>query len=154
MYVKLGFAIAVHVDPDILLVDEVLAVGDEAFQRKCLNKIEQFQRAGRTILFVTHSLDLVEKLCTRGVVLDHGKVVYDGDPAFAVGTLRKILGTERPPPARPAGPEIGSCTPRRPGRRAAAAVDRLPPGRPPGRVRGARRRWRTRRRQGRRHGRR
>jgi ABC-2 type transport system ATP-binding protein len=95
-YVKLAFAIAVHVDPDILLVDEVLAVGDEAFARKCLAKIAEFQRAGKTILFVTHSLDLVEKLCTRGIVVDHGVVQYDGDPAFAVGTLRKILGTDQP----------------------------------------------------------
>jgi ABC-2 type transport system ATP-binding protein len=95
-YVKLGFAIAVHVDPDILLVDEVLAVGDEAFARKCLAKISEFQQAGKTILFVTHALDLVEQLCTRGIVVDHGKVQYDGDPAFAVGTLRKILGTDRP----------------------------------------------------------
>jgi ABC-2 type transport system ATP-binding protein len=95
-YVKLGFAIAVHVDPDILLIDEVLAVGDEAFARKCLAKISEFQQAGKTILFVTHALDLVEQLCTRGIVVDHGIVQYDGDPAFAVGTLRKILGTDRP----------------------------------------------------------
>ncbi len=95
-YVKLAFSIAVHVDPDVLLVDEVLAVGDEAFARKCLAKIEEFQQAGKTILFVTHSLDLVTTLCTRGIVVDHGRVQYDGDPAFAVGTLRKILGTDRP----------------------------------------------------------
>ena len=96
MYVRLGFAVAVHVDPDVLLVDEVLAVGDEAFQRKCLDKIEAFQRAGKTILFVTHSLDLVEKLCTRGIVLDHGSLVFDGDPAHAAATLRGLLGTDRP----------------------------------------------------------
>src|SRR5215213_6809055 len=80
MYVRLGFAVAVHVDPDILLVDEVLAVGDEAFARKCLDKIGEFQREGRTILFVTHSLDLVEQICDRAIVLDHGRVVFDGDP--------------------------------------------------------------------------
>ncbi len=95
-YVKLAFSIAVHVDPDVLLVDEVLAVGDEAFARKCLAKIADFQQAGKTILLVTHALDLVERLCTRGVVIDHGRVRYDGDPAFAVGTLRRILGTDRP----------------------------------------------------------
>lgn len=106
-YVKLAFSIAVHVDPDVLLIDEVLAVGDEAFARKCLAKIEQFQQAGKTILFVTHSLDLVTTLCTRAIVVDHGRVQYDGDPAFAVGTLRKILGTDQPVGA-PAGPvEIG-----------------------------------------------
>ncbi len=97
MYVRLGFAVAVHIDPDILLVDEVLAVGDEAFQQKCLAKIEEFQRDGRTILLVSHSLDLVEKICTQSVVLDHGEVKFAGDPAFATGTLRSILGTERQP---------------------------------------------------------
>jgi ABC-2 type transport system ATP-binding protein len=96
MYVRLGFAVAVHVDPDVLLIDEVLAVGDEAFQRKCLDRIESFQQAGKTILFVSHSLDLVESLCTRGIVLDHGNVVYDGEPEYATGTLRGILGTDRP----------------------------------------------------------
>ena len=106
-YVKLAFSIAVHVDPDVLLVDEVLAVGDEAFARKCLAKIREFQQAGRTILFVTHSLDLVEELCTRGVVVDHGKVQYDGDPAFAVGTLRRILGTDRPVGAPAVVPDMG-----------------------------------------------
>ena len=95
-YVKLAFSIAVHVDPDVLLVDEVLAVGDEAFARKCLAKIADFQQAGKTILLVTHALDLIERLCTRGIVIDHGRIQYDGDPVFAVGTLRHILGTDRP----------------------------------------------------------
>ena len=95
MYVRLGFAVAVHIDPDILLVDEVLAVGDEAFQRKCLGKIEEFQSEGRTILLVSHSLDVVEAICTRSIVLDHGEVRYVGDPQFATGTLRGILGTDR-----------------------------------------------------------
>jgi ABC-2 type transport system ATP-binding protein len=97
MYVRLGFAVAVHVDPDILLVDEVLAVGDEAFAKKCLDKIAEFQREGRTILFVTHSLDLVDRICDRGIVLDHGRVVFDGDPQFATGTLRGLLGTAEAP---------------------------------------------------------
>ena len=112
MYVRLGFAVAVHVDPDILLVDEVLAVGDEAFARKCLDKIAEFQREGRTILFVTHSLNLVDEICDRGVVLDHGRVVFDGDPQFATGTLRALLGTaedtvgpvEEPEPGLEFGP--------------------------------------------------
>ena len=95
-HVKLAFSVAVHVDAEVLLVDEVLAVGDEAFARKCLERIGQFQREGRTILFVTHALDLVPELCTRGIVVDHGRVQYDGDPAFAVGTLRGLLGTDRP----------------------------------------------------------
>jgi ABC-2 type transport system ATP-binding protein len=96
MYVRLGFAVAVHVDPDVLLIDEVLAVGDEAFQRKCLDRIEDFQQRGKTILFVSHSLDLVENLCTRGIVLNHGNVVFDGEPEYAAGTLRGLLGTDRP----------------------------------------------------------
>jgi ABC-2 type transport system ATP-binding protein len=112
MYVRLGFAVAVHVDPDILLVDEVLAVGDEAFARKCLDKIAEFQREGRTILFVTHSLNLVDEICDRGIVLDRGRVVFDGDPQFATGTLRALLGTagdtvapvEEPEPGLEFGP--------------------------------------------------
>jgi ABC-2 type transport system ATP-binding protein len=92
-YVRLGFAIAVHVDPDILLVDEVLAVGDEAFQAKCLAKIAEFQERGCTILFVTHALDLVPRLCSRGLVLDHGRVLHDGDALEAAERLRVLLGT-------------------------------------------------------------
>ena len=119
MYVRLGFAVAVHVDPDILLVDEVLAVGDEAFARKCLDKIAEFQREGRTILFVTHSLNLVDEICDRGIVLDHGKVVFDGDPQFATGTLRALLGTadetvapvEEPEPGLEFGPITVGETP-------------------------------------------
>ena len=107
MYVRLGFAVAVHVDPDILLVDEVLAVGDEAFAKKCLDKIAEFQREGRTILFVTHSLSLVDEICDRGVVLDHGRVVFDGDPQFATGTLRALLGTAEQAVAPPGEPEPG-----------------------------------------------
>jgi len=92
-YVRLGFAVAVHVSPDILLVDEVLAVGDESFQRKCLTKIAEFQERGCTILFVTHSLDLVPRICGRAVVLDHGRVLHDGDPVEATERLRSLLGT-------------------------------------------------------------
>ena len=72
MYVRLGFAVAVNVDPDILVVDEVLAVGDEAFSRKCMARIKEFQDDGRTILFVTHSSDLVRQICDFAVVLELG----------------------------------------------------------------------------------
>ena len=92
-YVRLGFAVAVHVDPDILLVDEVLAVGDEAFQRKCLAKIDEFRNQGRTILFVTHSLDLIENMCDRVVVLEAGKVIHDGAPGVGTKLLRQRLGS-------------------------------------------------------------
>jgi len=88
MYVRLAFAVAVHVDPDVLLVDEVLAVGDEPFQRKCLDRIRAFQKEGRTIVLVTHALDQVVDLCDRAIVLEHGRVVVDGDPRLATRTLR------------------------------------------------------------------
>src|SRR5271166_7157092 len=69
MYVRLGFAVAVNVQPDVLVIDEVLAVGDERFQRKCMERIKQFQEEGRTILFVSHSPDTVRSICDRGIVL-------------------------------------------------------------------------------------
>ncbi len=91
MYIRLGFAVAVNVDPDILLVDEVLSVGDEAFQRKCLERVARFQREGRTILFVTHAADLVRRICDRALVLDHGRLVADSPPGEAVRTFRETL---------------------------------------------------------------
>ncbi|HVM66037.1 MAG TPA: ABC transporter ATP-binding protein [Acidimicrobiales bacterium] len=93
MYVRLGFAIAINVDPDILLVDEVLAVGDEAFQRKCLDKVSSFQEEGRTIIVVTHAADLVRQVCTRAAALDHGRLVATGDPNDVVRTFRDTLMT-------------------------------------------------------------
>lgn len=91
MYVRLGFAVAINVDPDILLVDEVLSVGDEAFQRKCLDRVKRFQREGRTIVFVTHGVDLVRQICDRAVVLDHGEMVAYGTPSDAVRVFREKL---------------------------------------------------------------
>jgi ABC-2 type transport system ATP-binding protein len=91
MYARLGFAVAVNVEPDILLVDEVLSVGDEAFQRKCIDKVKAFQREGRTILVVTHAADLVRQVCDRAVVLDHGEVVTVGAPGEAVRAFRETL---------------------------------------------------------------
>ncbi len=88
MYVRLAFAVAVHVDPDLLLVDEVLAVGDEAFQAKCLDKIREFQREGRTIVLVSHAAQQVEDLCDRVAVLHHGAMIFDGDPVAAIKVLR------------------------------------------------------------------
>jgi ABC-type polysaccharide/polyol phosphate transport system ATPase subunit len=84
MYMRLGFAVAINVDPDVLLVDEVLAVGDEAFTHKCLEKFAEFRRRGRTILLVTHTLDLVTRLCDEVVWLDGGKVRQQGDPKRVV----------------------------------------------------------------------
>lgn len=91
MYVRLAFAVAVHTDPDVLLVDEVLAVGDEAFQRKCMDRIHQFRNEGRTIILVSHSAQQVQELCDRGILLHHGKVVFDGDINRAVDGLRDVL---------------------------------------------------------------
>jgi len=93
MYVRLGFAIAINVDPDVLLVDEVLAVGDEAFQRKCLDKVSAFQAEGRTIIVVTHAADLVRQVCTRAAALDHGRLVATGDPNDVIRTFRDRLMT-------------------------------------------------------------
>ncbi|SEM94907.1 ABC transporter ATP-binding protein [Cryobacterium luteum] len=95
MYVRLAFAVAVHTDPDLLLVDEVLAVGDEAFQRKCMDKIRSFQEEGRTIVLVTHSLGQVADLCDRAILLNQGEVVFDGDPRQAVVNFRNILEGRR-----------------------------------------------------------
>jgi ABC-type polysaccharide/polyol phosphate transport system ATPase subunit len=95
MYVRLGFAVAVNVDPDVLLIDEVLAVGDESFQRKCLERIHRFQDEGRTIVFVTHAVDQVRQLCHRAVVLDHGNMVALGDPPEAIRTFRDHLYASR-----------------------------------------------------------
>jgi ABC-type polysaccharide/polyol phosphate transport system ATPase subunit len=85
MYMRLGFAVAIHVDPDVLLIDEVLAVGDQAFTAKCLDKFGEFRRRGRTILLVTHSLDLIERFCDEALWLDAGHVKAIGDPRRVVG---------------------------------------------------------------------
>ena len=92
MYMRLGFAVAIHVDPDVLLVDEVLAVGDEGFTHKCLDKFGEFKRRGKTILLVTHSLNLVERFCDEALWLDHGKVRGSGDPKRVVGAYLTDVG--------------------------------------------------------------
>jgi len=96
MYVRLGFAVAVNVDPDILVVDEVLAVGDEAFSRKCMARIKEFQDDGRTILFVTHSSDLVRQICDFAVVLSSGDMIGSGPAAEAVRIYHEHLNTVAP----------------------------------------------------------
>ncbi|MHB8190770.1 MAG: ABC transporter ATP-binding protein [Ferrimicrobium sp.] len=90
MYTRLGFAVAVNMDPDVLLVDEVLAVGDGNFQRKCIAKIREFQKEGRTIIFVSHSPDLVRAICDSAFVLDHGRLVGGGPTAEAVTLLQQL----------------------------------------------------------------
>ncbi len=91
MFARLGFAVAVNVEPDVLLVDEVLSVGDEAFQRKCVERVKAFQREGRTIIVVTHAADLVRQIADRAVVLDHGEMVTVGSPGEAVRAFRETL---------------------------------------------------------------
>jgi ABC-type polysaccharide/polyol phosphate transport system ATPase subunit len=91
MYMRLGFAVAIHVNPDVLLVDEVLAVGDEGFTHKCLDKFAELRRRGKTILLVTHSLNLVERFCDEALWLDAGRALSHGDPKRVVGAyLTKV----------------------------------------------------------------
>jgi lipopolysaccharide transport system ATP-binding protein len=94
MYVRLGFAVAIHTDPDVLLVDEVLAVGDEAFAHRCIRRIEEFLAAGRTLLLVSHSLDLVAELCDRVLWLDRGHQRLTGDPRRVVDAYRQAVAEE------------------------------------------------------------
>ena len=94
MYARLGFAVAVNLEPDVLLIDEVLAVGDEAFQRKCIERVRGFQADGRTICLVTHSPEQVRGLCDRAMVLDHGRLIYVGDVSEAIATYRQSLAEQ------------------------------------------------------------
>ena len=91
MFARLAFSVSINVEPDILIVDEALSVGDMAFQMKCFKKFQEFQEKGRTILFVTHALDTVIRYCNRGIVIDGGKLVYDSTPKEAVDVFKKIL---------------------------------------------------------------
>jgi ABC-2 type transport system ATP-binding protein len=91
MYIRLGFSVAINVDPEILLVDEVLAVGDESFQRKCIDKVKTFQSEGRTIVVVSHAVELVRQLCHKAAALDHGKLVIAGDPNDVIREFRERL---------------------------------------------------------------
>ncbi|MDD5473272.1 MAG: ABC transporter ATP-binding protein [Candidatus Methanoperedens sp.] len=91
MYVRLAFSVAAHLEPEILVVDEVLAVGDISFQKKCLGKMSEVARRGRTVLFVSHNMDAVQKLCTRAIILDEGRVVMDGPTDEVVS---RYLGEE------------------------------------------------------------
>ena len=89
MFLRLGFAIAAHLDPDVLLIDEVLAVGDEGFQRKCEARIAEQIEAGATLVLVSHDAGLVERTCERVVVLDHGRVLFDGPTADGLEVYRR-----------------------------------------------------------------
>jgi ABC-2 type transport system ATP-binding protein/lipopolysaccharide transport system ATP-binding protein len=103
MYMRLGFAVAAHVDADVLLLDEIFAVGDEEFQRKCFGRISQFKQAGGTIVFVSHDAAAVERLCERAILLRQGTVEYDGPTREAILRYRSLLAEERDPAERGAG---------------------------------------------------
>lgn len=91
MYVRLAFATAINVDPDILIIDEALSVGDEAFQRKCFARIEQIQENGGTILFVSHSASSILQLCSRAILLDNGEKILEGKPKFVVNQYQRLM---------------------------------------------------------------
>jgi ABC-type polysaccharide/polyol phosphate transport system ATPase subunit len=103
MYMRLGFAIASHMEANVLLLDEVFAVGDEAFQRKCFGKIFEFKQRGGTIVFVSHDAGSVERLCDRAVLLRDGQVAFDGPTHEAIVAYRRLLAGERNPEERAAG---------------------------------------------------
>jgi ABC-type polysaccharide/polyol phosphate transport system ATPase subunit len=103
MYMRLGFSIASHMEANVLLLDEVFAVGDEAFQRKCFGKIFEFKQRGGTIVFVSHDASSVERLCDRAVLLKDGKVEFDGATHDAIVAYRTMLAGERNPEERAAG---------------------------------------------------
>jgi ABC-type polysaccharide/polyol phosphate transport system ATPase subunit len=103
MYMRLGFAVATHLHADVLLLDEIFAVGDEAFQRKCFDKMMEFKRRGGTIVFVSHDAPAVERLCERTILLNQGRVEYDGATHEALARYHRLLATELDPDERAAG---------------------------------------------------
>jgi len=103
MYMRLGFAIAAHLDADTLLLDEVFAVGDEAFQRKCFGRIFEFKQRGGTIVFVSHDASQVERLCERAALLRDGRLDFDGPTHEAIVRYRRVLADEADPAERAAG---------------------------------------------------
>ncbi|GFE71334.1 ABC transporter ATP-binding protein [Chroococcus sp. FPU101] len=91
MFIRLAFAVAINVNPDILIVDEALAVGDEAFQRKCFSRIRAFRDQGKTILFVSHTASSVIELCNRSILIDHGEIILSGSPKLIISKYHKLL---------------------------------------------------------------
>jgi ABC-type polysaccharide/polyol phosphate transport system ATPase subunit len=93
MFMRLGFAISANLDPDILLLDEIFAVGDEDFQKRCITTMREFQAKGKTILFVSHSVEAVRKICQRVCVLDHGRLLFDGSVEEGLATYHRLLAS-------------------------------------------------------------
>lgn len=100
MYARLGFAVAVDVEPDVLMVDEVLAVGDERFQAKCAERIREIRAGGTTLFYVSHQMDQVAATCDRVLLLHHGRLCHDGPPAESIRRYRELCGTAPPGVAR------------------------------------------------------
>jgi lipopolysaccharide transport system ATP-binding protein len=96
MYMRLGFSAAVHLDPDIMLIDEVLAVGDERFQQKCFERVAEIRRKGKTIVLVSHGMDTVERMCDRACLLLRGQVEAEGEPSKVIARYREVLSAEKP----------------------------------------------------------
>jgi ABC-type polysaccharide/polyol phosphate transport system ATPase subunit len=110
MYMRLGFSVAMHVQPDVLLLDEVLAVGDEAFQHKCFGRIGDFQRAGGTIVFVSHDASAVERVCDRAILLEDGRVLEEGASGDVVRAYhRRLVTGPAEVAARRNGAGAGKC---------------------------------------------
>ena len=103
MFMRLGFSVAAHIQADVLLLDEVFAVGDEQFQRKCFGKIAEFKNRGGTILFVSHDAQAVERLCDRAVLLRQGEVAFDGPTETAIAAYRTLLADDANPDEVEAG---------------------------------------------------
>jgi hypothetical protein len=103
MYMRLGFSVAAHIQSDILLLDEVFAVGDEQFQRKCFGKVAEFKNRGGTIVFVSHDAQAVERLCDRAVLLRQGEVAFDGPTQEAIAAYRRLLAADSNPEELDAG---------------------------------------------------
>jgi ABC-type polysaccharide/polyol phosphate transport system ATPase subunit len=112
MYVRLGFSIAAHLDPDVLLLDEVLAVGDAAFQAKCLERIAELQKKGRTIVFISHDLGAVHRLCDRALLLRHGRVEMDGPSRSVIDQYQQMTfaGESTPVEDDPNSEAAARCT--------------------------------------------
>ena len=94
MYMRLAFAVATEVDPQILLVDEILAVGDIGFQEKCFERIRRFRESGKTIMMVTHNMDNVQRHCERAILIDHGSILVDGKPDEAIAFYTNLMNVE------------------------------------------------------------
>jgi ABC-type polysaccharide/polyol phosphate transport system ATPase subunit/SAM-dependent methyltransferase len=117
MQMRLGFAVAAHLDPDVLLLDEIFAVGDEDFQKRCLRTVHRFLNAGKTIMFVSHAAASVKSICRRVCLIDHGDLLFDGDVDAGLGAYQRLLASSNPSPAAepvpaPAPAEAAAPAPR------------------------------------------